>query len=159
MSPIKCKKLAAITTASFFIDSLQQERVARLPSHPMTFVFAAIASPMSPSPSTGRENGASRRSIAKNRHANDNRKAGSRRKSLQRRQRAPMSRMARLFSRRTHSGSSTANATNRRTCDRGRIPQPSRTRLWPFWGRHSFPQHRPHGVAECQREAHGRMRG
>lgn len=159
MSPIKCKKLAAITTASFFIDSLQQERVARLPSHPMTFVFAAIASPMSPSPSTGRENGASRRSIAKNRHANDNRKAGSRRKSLQRRQRAPMSRMARLFSRRTHLGSSTANAKNRRTCDRGRIPQPNRTRLWPSADRRSFPQHRQRGAAEYRPGAHDRTHG
>ena len=56
------------------------------------------------------------------------RRAG-RRKPLQRRRRTPMNRMARLFSRHTRSGSSIANATNRHTCDRGRIPQPNRIRL------------------------------
>ena len=111
------------------------------------------------STSTSRENGASRRPIETIRHANDNRKACSRRKSLQRRRRAPMSGMARLFSRHTHSGSSTANATNRRTCDRGRIPQPTRTRLWPSADRRNFPQHRLRGAAEYRPGAHDRTRG
>ena len=63
------------------------------------------------------------------------------------------------FSRRTHSGSSTANATNRHTCDRGRIPQPSRTRLWPSAGRRNFPQHRQRGAAEYRPGAHDRTHG
>ena len=138
----------------------QQERVARLPSHPTTFIFAEIASRMSPSPPQQVERTVhlDDQSRQFDTQATIERRAG-RRKPLQRRRRTPMNRMARLFSRRTRSGSSTASATNRRTCDRGRIPQPNRIRLWPSVGRHSFPQHRPHGAAEYQREAHGRMRG
>ena len=127
---------------------------------PIRYCIAIYSSRMSPSPP---------QQVERTVHLDDQsrqfgtqatieRRAG-RRKPLQRRRRTPMNRMARLFSRRTRSGSSTANAMNRRTCDRGRIPQPSRIRLWPSVGRHSFPQHRPHGAAEYQREAHGRMRG
>ena len=111
------------------------------------------------STSTSRENGASRRPIETIRHASDDRKAGRPSKAFAASAMSTVGQNCASFSRRTRSGSSTANATNRHTCDRGRIPQPNRIRLWPSVGRHSFPQHRPHGAAEYQREAHGRMRG
>lgn len=111
------------------------------------------------STSTSRENGASRRPIETIRHASDDRKAGRPSKAFAASATNTDEQNGASFSRHTRSGSSTANATNRRTCDRGRIPQPNRTRLWPSAGRRNFPQHRQRGAAEYRPGAHDRTHG